>query len=122
VYGHRYGTLKSTLDDAVDAGSIIVLDTDVVGALNVKKIRPHAVLAFLAPPSLDVLRSRLENRNTETSERLKKRLDAAPGEMAKMYEYDYIIVNDKLDDAVDAMSAIIEAERHRSFRVEYNGI
>ena len=117
VYDCRYGTLKETIDEALKSGVVLILDTDTVGAFNLKELYPDAVLVFIAPPSPDVLRERLQARNTETSERIQRRLDAAPGEMARMAEYDYIVVNDNLAEAVDAVDAIITAEGKRSPRV-----
>ena len=111
VHGFRYGTLKKTLESALDAGDTVVLDADTVGAFNIKKCMPDAALIFIAPPSPHVLGERLRNRNTESPERLKKRLSAVPHELARMKDYDYIVVNDDLDEAVSHIDSIINAER-----------
>ena len=117
VYGNRYGTPKKPFIDSLEQGRTIILDTDTVGALNIKKLYPEAVLVFIIPSSPEILRERLSRRNTETRERLEQRLSASPGEIARMEEYDYIIINDDLKVAVSEFSAIIEAERQRSSRV-----
>ncbi len=117
VYGSRYGTPKKPFFDMIEQGRTIILDTDTVGALNIKKLYPEAVLVFIIPSSPEILRERLSRRNTETRERLEQRLSAYPGEIARMGEYDYIIINDDLRVAVSQFSAIIEAEQQRSSRV-----
>ncbi|MBT4482092.1 MAG: guanylate kinase [Candidatus Latescibacteria bacterium] len=109
VHGNRYGTLKSTVQDALDNNRTIILDTDTVGAFNIKKHFPDTVLIFIAPPSQEALRERLESRNTESRELIQKRLDAAPGEMARMAEYDYIVLNETLSNAAAQIGSIIEA-------------
>lgn len=117
VHGNRYGTLKRTIDEALAGGNTIMLDTDTVGAFNIRKAYPEAVLVFIAPPSMNVLRERLENRRTETAEHIAKRLSAVPAEISRMREYDYIIVNDDIEVAVSKLDAVIEAELLRSGRV-----
>ena len=117
VHGNRYGTLKSTIDESVAGGATIMLDTDTVGAFNIRKTYPDAVLVFILPPSMDVLRTRLENRRTESAGHIAKRLSAVPAEIVHMREYDYIIVNDDIEAAVSQLDAVIEAESLKSGRV-----
>lgn len=117
VYGYRYGTLKRTIQENMDEGRTILLDTDTVGAFNIKKHFPESVLIFIAPPSLESLRERLQNRNTERQDWINKRIEAVPQEMKLMPEYDYIVVNDKLSEAISQVEAIILAERHKSKRM-----
>ncbi len=117
VYGHRYGTLKRTIQENMDEGRTILLDTDTVGAFNIKKHFPESVLIFIAPPSLESLRERLQNRNTERQDWFNMRIEAVPQEMKLMPEYDYIVVNDKLSEAISQVEAIILAERHKSKRM-----
>ena len=95
-------------------GCTVILDTDTVGAFNIKKLFPDAVLIFITTPSPGVLKERLKKRNTESPERLKKRLSAAPQELVRMKEYDYIVLNDALDAAVSHINSIIDAERLRT--------
>ncbi len=117
VHGNRYGTLRRTVEEGMTRGETVIFDTDTVGAANIRKLYPEAVLIFIAPPSLEVLRQRLENRSTETPERIAQRLEAAPREMERVGDYDYIIVNEILEDAVSGFNAILEAERLRSKRM-----
>ncbi len=117
VYGNKYGTLKRSVLDVLEKDGSVILDTDAVGAFNIKKQFPEAVLIFIVPPSPEVLYERLKKRNTESPERIKKRLEAVSKEIARMSEYDYIVVNDTFDTAVSQVSSIIEAERLRSSRI-----
>lgn len=117
VHGRRYGSLRKTVAESVGKGETIIFDTDTVGARNIKALFPEAVLIFIAPPSPEALRERLERRETETPESIRTRLDAVPAEMHRAGEYDYIVVNDTLDAAIDRMDAILAAESLRSGRV-----
>ena len=84
VHGNRYGTLKSTVHEVLAKGQTMILDTDTFGAFNIKKQFRDAVLIFILPPSPEILSKRLRNRNTESSDFVKKRLAAAPQEIARM--------------------------------------
>jgi guanylate kinase len=103
VYVNQYyGTLKSELDRIWEKGNHVVFDVDVVGGLNIKKQFPENSLSiFIKAPSIEVLRTRLVNRGTETTEQLKKRIDKAEYEMGFAHEFDIEIVNDKLEIAVN---------------------
>lgn len=114
VYGFRYGTLKSTVQKALQMGKTIIMDTDTVGALNIKKLYPRAILIFIVPPSPDILFERLKNRHTESSDRLERRLSAVPNEIKQMKLYDFIVLNDTLEAAVEQVHAIIIAENLKS--------
>ena len=118
VHGKRYGTLKRTVSESLAAGKTILLDTDTTGAFNIRKELPEAVLIFIVPPSLEELRRRLTSRNTESDERIRSRLDAAPLEIARMPEYDYIVINDTIEEAVTRIKKIVngepDAEKYRS--------
>ena len=95
-----YGTLKSEVDRIWANGQQVIFDVDVVGGLNIKKqFGEQALSVFVAPPSMDALRSRLENRGTETSESLEKRLSKAEEELAQQNAFDLVIVNDDLEAA-----------------------
>ena len=117
VYGNKYGTLKRTVKEVLQKGKSIILDTDTVGAFNIRKHFPDAVLVFIIPPSPVVLYERLKNRHTESHEAMEKRLKAVPKEIARMTEYDYIVINDDFVRALSQVNAIIEAEKLRSSRV-----
>ena len=114
VHGHRYGTLKCSVSDAQQRGQTIILDTDTVGASNIKKLFPEAILIFIIPPSLDILTERLKLRNTESPKRFSKRLSAVPQEIKQMKMFDYIVLNDTLEVAVSQVMTIIGAENLKS--------
>jgi len=117
VHGFRYGTLKSAINRAQQSGKTIIMDTDTVGAFNIKKQYPQAVLIFLVPPSPDILFERLKNRHTESPDRLERRLSAVPDETKQMKLFDYIVLNDTLHAAVDRVHSIITAENLKSKRI-----
>jgi len=117
VHGKRYGTLKRTVEDAHESGTVLLLDTDTVGAENIKHHFPDAILIFLVPPSPAVLRGRLSKRNTETPESVRSRFEAAPGELSRIGQYDYIVINDRIENAVEGIGAVITAELSRCGRV-----
>ncbi len=114
--GNYYGTPKAPVEKCIASGGEIILEVDVNGAANVRKNCPDNFSVFIAPPSFDVLRNRLVNRGTETAEVIEKRLNQAKNELDRAKEYDYIVVNDDLDEAVDELKNIILAERHRLSR------
>lgn len=107
VHDHRYGTLASEVDRNLSTGQSLILEIDVQGALAVKERFPEAVLIFIEPPSLDVLRERLLGRGSETPESLELRLHTAEGEMALRDRYDEIIVNDDLERATEEFIAVL---------------
>jgi guanylate kinase len=114
VHGHLYGTPVEPVDAHVRAGTVVVLDVDVQGGASVRRVRPEAVTVFVYPPSLDALRARLESRGTDSPEVIETRLLNAPGELAQMSNYRYVIMNDDLQRAVAALLAIHDGERaHR---------
>ena len=117
VHGKRYGTLKKTIQDVLHNNQILILDTDTFGAFNIKNLYQDAVMIFIVPPSLEVLSERLHRRNTESDELIQKRLEVAPHEMARMSEYDYIVLNDTIPQAVIRIRTIIEAEKLRNSRI-----
>ncbi len=112
--GNCYGTPERPVNRRLEDGQDVILEIEVQGALIVKEKRPDAVLVFIVPPSFDILERRLRNRGTEAEEVVEKRLQKARAECAHMDDYDFIVVNDLLDDAVRDLSAIITAERCRS--------
>jgi guanylate kinase len=104
--GHRYGTLRSELEQRTRGGGPVVLEIEVQGARQVRDAIPAAVLVFIAPPSLDVLRRRLEARDTDDPADIAMRLAAAKIELAARDEFAYTVVNDRLDVAVDELDAL----------------
>lgn len=115
VHGRLYGTARAELDRARRDGNDLVLDIDVQGAAQILKAHPEALSIFLRPPSLEVLKERLRGRGSESAESLATRLANAEGELDRASEFRHVVVNDRLDDAVDAVKAIIaEARRART--------
>lgn len=106
-----YGTLTSEVDDRLKAGINVILEIEVQGAMKVMEKRRDALSVFIAPPNVGELRRRLNKRGTETQEVIDKRVKAALDELPYAANYDYIIVNDALEDAVDDFFAVIRAEQ-----------
>ncbi|MGN0643233.1 MAG: guanylate kinase [Huintestinicola sp.] len=109
--GNYYGTPRKQVYEKLDEGKDVILEIEVQGAMKIKEKCPEAVFIFILPPSLKELRRRLENRGTESEDVIAKRVGEAAGEIAKAVNYDYIIVNDDLDTAVEDFLAVIRAER-----------
>lgn len=105
--GNYYGTPKTYVEEQLNAGKNVILEIEVQGALNVKKLFPEALLIFLTPPSAEELRNRLAGRGTEDVETVNKRMNRAIEESRSMTEYDYIVVNDKIEDCVSEVHEII---------------
>ncbi len=114
VHGNYYGTRKDLVDAKIAAGQDVVLDLDVVGGLNIKKLNDRAILIFVLPPSLVVLEERLRNRNTDNEEVIKLRLRNARHEIHFAQKYDYAVVNEDLNQTISIIRKIIDAERHSS--------
>jgi guanylate kinase len=113
-----YGTPKNSIKEKIDKGIDVILEIEIEGAKNIKKIIPEAIFIFIMPPSLEVLLKRLKNRNTETKETIIKRFNAAYKEINEVSKYNYVVVNDKLDIAIDKVESIIKAEKCRVDRIE----
>lgn len=109
--GNYYGTPKKPIDDAISSGKEIIIEVDVNGASNIKKLYPDAISVFVLPPSMSVLENRLNGRGTESKEIVEKRISEARVEISRANEYDYIIINDNLDDAVADFITIIKSDR-----------
>ena len=106
-----YGTLKSTLEKAINEDKRILLELDVKGATSVKKLYPNKSLSiFIEPPSVEVLKLRLEKRGTDNDERIIKRLERLESELSYKSNFDYHVINDDLDQAVDEIMNIIKNE------------
>ena len=111
VHGNYYGTPKSYVTDTVDKGDIVILEIDVQGALQIKENYPEAVFIFLLPPDLKELRNRIEKRCTEDKETIDLRMKNAQKELSFIDKYDYGIINDDVENAVNKVECIIEAEK-----------
>jgi guanylate kinase len=113
VFGNCYGTAKKFLADAQRANHDLVLDIDVQGAAQIKEKLPQAVSIFILPPDRKTLEWRLRSRGLDASDVIDRRLVTASREIENYDKYDYILVNDRLDESVDALKAIVLAERSR---------
>ncbi|MDE6034693.1 MAG: guanylate kinase [Ruminococcus sp.] len=109
-----YGTFLSEVDDYLEKGTDVILEIEVQGALKVMQKRPDAVSVFIAPPTIDELRRRLKKRGTETDDVIEERVSRAEREIRQAKNYDYIIVNDVLEDAVSDFYTVMRAERLKS--------
>jgi guanylate kinase len=117
VHGKYYGTSRNFIETTLKKGVCPLLAIDVQGALAIKKKMPDVILIFLAPPSMESLKIRLEKRQ-DTEDSVQKRLADSKFELSAAKSYDYIVVNDDLEKAVSQIDAIITAERSRVFRQE----
>ena len=111
VHAHRYGTAHSTLRAARSEGYDLLLDVDVLGATALRKAYPEACSVFIVPPSMDVLAQRLRRRGTDDEEIVQLRLGRAGQELACAAEFDYVVVNDDLDQAAGDLLAVVRAAR-----------
>lgn len=113
-YGENYyGTPRKKIEELVESGYNVFLKIEVEGAGNVRKFFPECVSIFIVPPSFNTLEARLKGRGTETDESINRRLGIARNELLRASEYDYIVVNDILDDCVNDVCAIINAEHSK---------
>ena len=112
--GNYYGTPRRPVEEALDRGEDIVIEIDVNGAAQIRRSLPEAVSLFILPPSMEVLRARLLGRSTDSPEAAQKRLNEAIREIGCAKDYDYVIVNDDLDRAVEDVCSVIRAARLRS--------
>jgi guanylate kinase len=117
VHEQLYGTSANLLNKAIEAEKDVVLEVDVKGGTQIKKNYPQAVLIFLLPPSWQELENRLKSRRTEDYERVKERIIQAKKEIEYAPYYDYLIINNDINRALDDLTAIIRAERCRMNRV-----
>ncbi len=108
---NMYGTPKDAVMNALNSGIDVILEIETVGAKKVKENYPEAVMVFVLPPSMDELKSRLTGRGTETEDSLGKRLKTASEELKLAKDYDYIIVNDYIDEAARKLNFIIKSQR-----------
>jgi guanylate kinase len=107
VHGHRYGTKKSFVQESIARGEVLFLAIDVQGARNIKKAFPQALLIFVSPPDFDILETRLRKRGTETDQEIRTRLENARKEIAQANEFDFQVLNDRLDRASLEIESLI---------------
>jgi len=118
--GYYYGTPKDKVEEMLEKGKEVVLEIEVAGALQVRERMKEAVFIFLVPPSKKALYVRLVERGTENQEMIRKRFEKAEKEFTLAYKYDYIVVNDDVNNAADRIMAIIRAEHARTERTIHN--
>jgi len=116
--GNYYGTPKKYIKEKLEKGIDVILEIEIEGATNIKKLIPEALFIFIMPPSLKELVKRLKNRGTESNEKILKRFHEAYKEINEVTKYNYVVVNDKVEVAVDKIEAIIKAEKCRVDRIE----
>lgn len=113
VYGNYYGTPRKWVESKLAKGNDVLLEIDIQGALQIKKKFPECILIFIVPPSINELQERLIGRGTDRAEVIAKRLKCVKSELREIDQYDFIVVNDKLEVAVEQVKAIITAEKCR---------
>lgn len=113
VYGNFYGTPKAAVEENITIGRDTLLEIDTQGAFLVKEKFPDGIFIFIVPPNFEVLEHRLRGRNTDTEETIRKRLYLFKEEIKQIPMYDYIVVNDDIEDTVKKVKAIIDAEHLR---------
>jgi guanylate kinase len=120
--GNYYGTPRDKVEEQLDHGKEVVLEIEVEGALQVRKQMKDAVFIFLVPPGKKALYERLNNRGTDPIEMVEKRMKKAEAEFLLAHKYDYIVVNDEVNNAADRIMAIIRAEHAKTERTIHNYI
>lgn len=110
VHGNLYGTLRSEVLRVLKSGKHVLMDIDVQGAAQFTRVFPHSVTVFVLPPSAEVLVDRLRMRQTESAQQLADRLISALQELQSVDEYEYVVVNDNLEQAIHRVGSIIDAE------------
>lgn len=118
VHGNLYGTSRRRLEEIMDSGNDVLLDIDVQGARQIRSSYSAGVFVFVLPPSMEVLRERLEKRKSNTAEDIERRLRRAVDEIKDYTLYEYVIVNDTLKESAKKLGAIITADRLRTRRTD----
>ena len=116
--GKYYGTPKDKIYDKLDQGIDVILEIDIQGALSIQNKISDAVFIFIMPPSMEILKERLTNRGTESEEKVLERFQTAYKEINAYTKYNYVVVNDEVENAVNKVEAIIKAEKCRVDRIE----
>ena len=116
--GNYYGTPKSGIIDKLNQGQDVILVIEIQGALKVKELIKEAIFIFILPPSMEELKRRLIARNTENKEKILKRFQTAYKEINEITKYNYVVINDDLQDAVNKVDAILTSEKCRVDRIE----
>ena len=111
VYGNYYGTPRDFVNDKLRVGKNVLLEIDTEGALQIKEKFPQGVFIFIVPPSISELQRRINSRGTETEEEVKRRLNSSIDEIKQLAHYDYVVMNDQVEKAVQLIEAILIAEK-----------
>jgi guanylate kinase len=111
VHGELYGTSRKRLEELLDSGNDVILDIDTQGAIQIKERYKGGIYIFILPPSLETLKERLKNRMTDSKEEIGKRLGRAIAEIKTFDKYDYVIINDILEDALMEFEAVVISQR-----------
>lgn len=113
-----YGTPKDKVEEKLNEGKDVILVIDINGAINIKKIIPSALFIFIMPPDMETLKNRLIGRKTESKDKVVQRFITAYNEVNNYKKYNYVVVNDKIEDAVNKVKSIIQSEKCRVDRIE----
>lgn len=113
-----YGTPKDKVEEKLNEGKDVILVIDINGAINIKKIIPSALFIFIMPPDMETLKNRLIGRKTESKDKVVERFITAYNEVNNYKKYNYVVVNDKVEDAVNKVKSIIQSEKCRVDRIE----
>lgn len=118
VYKNYYGTPKAPVYEKLALGQDVMFEIDTLGAKQIKKIYPECISIFIIPPSFEILEKRLRDRGTDSEQSIRRRLSSAKTELGKYKQFDYIVFNDNLEDAIRHVLSIIEAEKSKIERNE----
>lgn len=118
VHGNRYGTSRAELERLFSEGKDVILDIDTQGAMQIQDSGMHGTFVFILPPSMSVLEQRLRGRDTDDDSVIKRRLANAVGEIKLFKRYDYVIVNDVLDEAFDRLRMVVTVSRDRVWNID----
>jgi len=116
VYGNYYGTPKSKVLEEIKNENDVILEIDIQGALQIKESYKQGIFIFIMPPSMKELKNRITSRGTDSREVILKRMECAYNELSYAFKYDYVIINDDLNEAVKVIDSILVAEKHRAIR------
>lgn len=119
IYNENYyGTPKSEINKKLDEGIDVILEIEILGALQIKELVPDAIFIFVMPPSMDILKDRLVKRGTDSEDKILKRFKRAYTEINEVTKYNYVVINDDVDMAVNKVNSILLSERCRVDRIE----
>lgn len=116
--GNYYGTPKAPIKEKIEAGIDVILEIEIEGASNIKKLLPESIFIFIMPPSIKTLVQRLKKRNTDSNDKLIERFHKTYKEINEVTKYNYVVINDNIEEAVDKVMSIIKAEKCSVNRIE----